>query len=396
MAKGFCFICANPITSGTDSKEHLFQNAIGGRRKVGGFLHDACNHASGGTWDQALADQMNPLCLLLGIVRERGASPSMQVTTTAGERFALGAAGGLEVADTFCEVVDGPEGKQIRLKARDRAQAREMLEKIQREEVPNLEIKKILRAFPITTSYPEGAIPLSFQFGGRAAGPAMVKTAAAFAHSVGVDTRMCDLAADYVRDPSISPPFGYYGAIDLVRNRQPGLPMHAVAVTGDSQTGMLVGYVEYFGAVRILVGLSETYTGSAIHSAYGEDPLTGATVSVDIEPMRFSRDELKAVYDCERTPFEAMKANFAPVLDAMIKRQFEREKNRVIKDAVDYAFRNCGAKLGEILTEEQLRKMSALVSERMMPFIARHIVREPAPFSPQSPAGVAQKMPDEK
>lgn len=385
MAKGHCFICGDFVAPGTDSKEHLFQNAIGGRRKVGGFLHEVCNNKSGDDWDAALAEQMNPLCLFLGITRERGVSPPMRVTTTAGEELTLVSGGGLEIGNPYCEVADTPQGPQLRLHARSREEARKMLEEVKRDRFPDLDIKKILRTFPVETGYPQGAIKLSFAFGGREAGPAMVKTAAAFAHSVGVDTRVCDLAIAYLRDPASNAPFGYYDNKELVRNRQPGLAAHLVAVTGDPETGILVAYVEYFSVVRIVVGLSTAYTGPKIHRSYAMDPLTGRDVSVDVAPLEFTADELEKIYGYERTSFETVTRNFAPIMDMAMKQQFERERDRAIKAAVDHAFRNCGAKYGEMLTREQLWKLSGLVGQQMQPFLLRHMVRRPRNFPPGWP-----------
>lgn len=385
MAKGYCFICGKKVTAGTDSKEHLFQNSIGGRRKVGGFLHEVCNNKSGEKWDAALAAQLNPLCLFLGITRERGFSPSMRVKTTAGEDLALTAGGGLEIGDPNYEVINSPEGPKLKLHARNKAEARLMLEEVKQDHFPQLDTNKLLRSFPVETSYPEGAIKLSFEFGGRASGPAMVKTAAAFAHSVGVDTRACELAVAYLRDSKVSAPFGYFDDKDLVRGRQPGLAMHVVAVTGDPKTGMLLGYVEYFSVIRIIVGLSHNYVGTAVHRAYAMDPITGKDVPVDVEKLIFSPTELKMIYSYERTNREAVIRNFAPVMDAAMKRQFERERDRVLSAAIDYGLRNCGAKYGEILTQEQLWKLSGLMAQHMQPWLLRRMVRRPppGPFPPQ-------------
>jgi hypothetical protein len=52
---------------------------------------------------------------------------------------------------------------------------------------------------------------------------------------------------------------------------------------------------------------------------------------------------------------------------------FEREKNAAIKRAVEYAFANCGAKPGELLTDEQKLKLPKLVTEHLMPFLRRHM-----------------------
>jgi hypothetical protein len=62
-----------------------------------------------------------------------------------------------------------------------------------------------------------------------------------------------------------------------------------------------------------------------------------------------------------------------PIYRQPVTAAFEQETTRVIKDATRYAFENCGAKPGDMLTPEQTKKLVALATERMMPFIQRHV-----------------------
>jgi hypothetical protein len=47
----------------------------------------------------------------------------------------------------------------------------------------------------------------------------------------------------------------------------------------------------------------------------------------------------------------------------------------VTKRAAQYAFENCGAKPGDMLTPKQTKKLVELATEHMMPFIQRHARR---------------------
>jgi hypothetical protein len=283
-------------------------------------------------------------------------------------------------------VIDTEKGPAIKLQARDKAEARRILEGKKRKQFPNLDVEKILKAFDVETSYPQGAIPLSFSFGGLVAGRAMVKTALAFAHMAGIDTRCCNLGLAYLRDKDVPAPFGYFDARDLVHERRTGVPFHAVAVTADPAKGTVQAYVEYFGAIRIVVGLADTYDGPAIHTGYAIDPLTGQEFDVEIEPLGFTSGELEAIYRYEQTSPESQKANFTPIFDTAMKRQFEKEKDRALSEAVRFAFANCGAKEGDMLTEQQVRKLGGLVAHHMTPFFLRHMVRRqpPLPIAPSS------------
>lgn len=50
-----CALCNSNITDKNDSNEHLIPNAIGGRKKITGFICSNCNSKSGEFWDAELA-----------------------------------------------------------------------------------------------------------------------------------------------------------------------------------------------------------------------------------------------------------------------------------------------------------------------------------------------------
>lgn len=381
-----CITCGDHIPPEDDSEEHVFPNAIGGRRSVSGVLHRACNNEAGASWDADLAKQMNPLCLLLGIVRDRGISPPLRVQTTAGESFKLHSGGGLNLARPSVEIVESEKGTAIRLQARDKKEARKILNGFKQKRFANLDVEKILNTFDEERTYPKGAIALSFSFGGQIAGRSMVKTALTFAYMSGVDTRSCHQGLSYLRDETVSAPFGYFDARDLVRDRPTGMPFHAVAVTADPVKKTVQAYVEYFGAIRIVVSLSDSYDGPAVHQSYAIDPLTGLEFEIATEPFAFTTAELEAIYSYKQTSPEAQKANFTPIMYAAMKRHFNNDRDQAISEAVQFAFANCGAKEGDQLTEEQMRKLGGLIGHHLSPFFLRHMVRRQPPLPLTQPA----------
>ena len=67
-----CCLCGKVLTSDNNTEEHIIPNAIGGRKRVVGFICRDCNSRSGERWDAELVRQLAPLCVLLGITRQRG------------------------------------------------------------------------------------------------------------------------------------------------------------------------------------------------------------------------------------------------------------------------------------------------------------------------------------
>jgi hypothetical protein len=364
-----CIVCQQPITAETDSEEHVFSNAIGGVLKVRDFL---CRE----TWDAELAKQMHAMCTIFRVVRERGETPALQTVTTAGEELTILPDGTLTLTDPGFKKMRTDRGTEISVVARDMREARTMLEGLKRK-FPHLDVETLLEKAEAKTSYPAGLFKHDFGFGGEQAGRSMVKTAAAFARHLGIPTRACDLAAAYLRKESGEAPFGYYWASDLVTNRRVGAPFHCVAINADPVSGLLLGYAEYFGVVRIVTCLSQTYGGQRIHGSYAIDPTTGDTLNVAVS-LPFDREDMEAIYRYEHASPEKYKGAMDAVLGPAMARSQEEARRRAIEDAAKFAFANCGAEEGAMLTAEQKKRLVSVFLERLMPYVLHTLPGSPS------------------
>jgi len=370
MTDGACLICECALTAAKDSEEHVIPNAIGGRWKMRGILCRSCNNTSGVTWDAALAAQLQALCLMFAISRERRQTPPMKVKTTAGEQLLIQSDGRLASARPACEVEETAEGLTINISGRSRREIRKALLGTKRK-YPLLDIERLLAETKSSSSYPTGAIRHSFVFGGDQAGRSIVKTALALAHSAGIPGSHCQVALDYIRNVEASPCFGYFYERDPLRQRPPKTPLHCVSIAANPDSGLVVGYVEYFGVYRVVCHLGDGYVGERIDKTYALDPRTGQKLDL-CAALNFSADELHNICHDGGLPDGAIDA-FNVMLPVALERQFDAERQRVVADAVRHGFANCGAQEGDILTEQHLEKLSGLVMERMQPFLIRHI-----------------------
>jgi hypothetical protein len=382
-----CFICGTPITSANDSREHIILRAIGGRRTTGGFICDDCNNKFGQGPDAEAAKQLNYWSLFFGIDRQGNEPPSARVKTAGGEDMLLGPGGKLSPVKPTITSKAVETGTQYAVKARSHAEARQILEGLKRKH-PQIDVDAEMAKTQSVWAEPEGPIMFQSVFGGDGAHKSAIKSAAAFAHECGLDHNRFEIARAYLQGAKIEPPIGFYMERDLVQGRPAGIPIHCVAVKANPATGLLLGYVEYFGIQRCVVCLSENYAGPALEAAYAIDPLTAQEVQIKVG-LPFDKTELKAIYEYKRVPADKAREAFAAVVPTGLQRQAQDEQDRRVKEAAKFAFENCGAKEGEMLTEVHMRKLSHLFAERIAPFMAKRMAagRQPRGSDTEGPDG---------
>jgi len=367
-----CALCDAPIDAENDSKEHLISNAIGGRWKVPGVLCIACNSKAGDSWDGALAKQLNPLSLLFGIVRERGEPPSQDFNTVGGQALRLHANGTAQPSRPTYQERPTEEGAHIHLVARDLSEAKRMLKGVARK-YPQVDSSVLLAHAQQVATYTDDYLHVPLSLGGPLAGRSLVKSALCLAVYRGVDAGACDHARAYLRSDSAPACFGYYYAQDLVLQRPANTVFHCVAVKGSAASGMLLGYVEFYSMLRVVVCLSDRYAGPDVSACHAINPLTGEELALAVD-LSLTKAKVASAYRYECVPPGSVERALDQVLPIAMEASLEREKERVLEEATRYAFANCGAAPGETLTHEHLNKLSRLMAEKLAPFLV-HLQR---------------------
>ena len=270
---GVRFVKPNSIPR-ANSAEHLIPNAIGGRRKVMGFICRECNSSAGETWDAEVARQLLWLSLMVGVSRERGQLPSLKVITTADERLTIRSDGSLALSDPSFKEAQLAEGRtSYRIQARSMNEAQRMMEGLKRKH-PEIDVDSLLAQAEVAETYPRGAIRHDFEFGGELGGRSIVKSCMALAFDSGIDWAVCEPGLNYLRKNNAPACFGYYQERDLVAQRVEGVPLHCVAVRANPESGLVLAYAEYFGIHRIVACLGENYEGRPWSPSMLSTPVT--------------------------------------------------------------------------------------------------------------------------
>lgn len=361
-----CALCSNILSSANQSKEHIIPNAIGGRKKTGGFVCIDCNNRCGQTWDAELAKQLNWFCLAVGVRRERGSVPKQIVQTVGGDRYWLLSDGSLHPESSHSTELLGDQ-VTIKMTAKTLEEARQRLKGVVRK-YPKFDVAKALEEAEIKTTYLDSPILISHSWGGPDAGRSVVKTALAFASECGVSPAQCEKARECLQPDSKAMPFGFFYLSDLVQSRPESEIFHCVSLHGDPKKKRLWSYIEYFGLCRVVVLLSDVYVGPHRYETYALNPRNGEPIAVkvatEIPDEQFSLAIQGDGFDQEIYE-AAMNYAFPIIIDI----SWRRARGNVVREGVQHAVRKLGIKVGQDIPRERAAEFSSLMMEKISPFI---------------------------
>lgn len=364
-------LCGCRLDDSNQTAEHIIPNAIGGRATLSDFICRGCNSKAGTDWDSALAEQLQALCLFFGITRQRGQTPAMSVTTTTGEDLRINSDGSLTFARPTMEVSFSEDGVRLNASVRNERELRQMLVGLKRK-YPQIDVDGNLAKAEREAAFPPGLIRHSFALGGEVSGRSLVKSVMAVAKQAGIGFEFCEEGLAYLRDADALPCYQHYYETDLVLNRPAGSPFHCVAVRADASTGVVLGYIEYFGVHRVLVRLGKHYVGTSAAATCALDPRTGKTLDIEVN-LSMTPDQVAIIDDRQRGLPDEMLRTFDTMLGAELKQRYRRNHDRALEAAVELAWAECGAKEGDFLEERHIAAISRIVVDQMSPYWLRGV-----------------------
>jgi len=373
-----CILCGRTLTSANSDKEHIIPNAIGGRKTVTEFICRSCNNETGTNWDAELVRQLQSLSLLLRIKRQQGDVKPKRFPTSSGGEVELHADGKMTTAKPSHEITTDGNTTQLKIRARSTKELRKLLRGWQRKypALKNRSMADLMSAVQTRSNYSPDPIGIPLEFGGEKSGRSLVKSAMALVCDAGIDPRGCDLALEYLTQDNAQPCFGYFYDKDRdpVVNRPAGKVFHCVYVRGDSGAGTILGYVEFYSLHRMVLCLTESYSGGDFENLYAIDPVTGEKVSIDID-LNLSMSEVRSAFNYGKFDKE-VRISAADSLFAYIAEvDFKREQERVIRDAYENAIEACDVKPGAYLSDDQAYQLSEEIMEKLIPFIQNNAER---------------------
>ena len=363
-----CALCKTPLTRDNNTREHVIPNALGGRKKVRNFICKRCNDKTGEKWDSEIAVQLQPLCTMLNIERQRGENQSLSVETVSRRKLTWNPDGSLTIAKPHCDIRIDNGKTHVAIQARSMDELEGMLIGMTRK-FPELNVNEVMTEASLTQDYTNDPIHIPFSFGGQLAGRSIIKTCLALAYEAGLTIDDCENAKDcLVSGGQLC--FGYYNVSDPIVNRPDNTPLHCAHVCADPESGQILGYVEYFGFQKMVICLSSDYSGPVRERSYAVNPLTGEKLDIDVV-LNLSAEDIRAIYDYERWDYERAKDDLAMVLT--ICREIDRDRaiHRAVDEAIEYACVQMGLQDGDILSDENILEFSNYAFEKIAPVALR-------------------------
>ena len=258
-----------------------------------------------------------------------------------------------------------PDGETIAVRAGSMAQARDVLEGVKRK-YPKVDVEAALAGAEIQRSYAKGVVRIDLNFGGPLSGRSLVKSALALAHETGLPIVQCRDALAYLREADAQPCFGYYYVDDPVGGRPPAMPLHCVAIDANPETGLILGYVEYFGIHRAVVCLGRDHVGDRLKAVYALDPRTAETVEVAVR-LDFDVADVQAIFDYERDDAEKRQEAFGAVFGPVLGSHHAAERDRVggglnVEDVVSRAGSSAAVDRGGGGVAEQVERVITAIA----------------------------------
>jgi HNH endonuclease len=383
MANPLCFLCDVEITRENDSREHIIQSAIGGRRRIPGISCSHCNSLAGKKWDATAADQLKFLALHLAIRRDRGETRPGDYTTLSGQPVRLYPDGHLTFQRSAPDVTNRGSSVEIRARVTTRQEAQKLLQGFKRH-YPKLDVEEALQGMVEEQNYLPESVGAVCNFGGPQSGRSVVKSAFALAVASGVVPQTCSQARAYLKSENGEPCFGHYYERDHVTNRPIDRVFHCVAIKGDPTSGRLFGYVELFSTYRMIVGLSDQYCGAPLFSYYAIDPTSSEELKLDFD-LSLVDDELRAAISNQHDHTSGLVKAFQSALAIAQSRSFAREQRRAAEAAWTGAIAKLGLSQGQEVTPDIAIALSHEIVLRMQPFLDHFISasRPPTVARPQ-------------
>lgn len=213
----------------------------------------------------------------------------------------------------------------------------------------------------------DSALQHRLELGGSEAGRSVVKTAIAQCVRLGIATHRCEIGIHTLKTPTDDRGFALFYIRDLVIDRPQTDLFHLVSICGDSEKGTLLAYVEYFGAMRVMVNLSNEFEGRSFTDVYALNPQSREELKLSVN-WDIPATELHAAFNgfrLDENNFNLACRN-ATAIASHIRKM--RERHHVHHEELSAVLSQLGIPPGGMPEPKDRDQFNRMMEEKLGPF----------------------------
>lgn len=363
-----CYICGEEITPQNESEEHIIPNSCGGRLKSKSIICSRCNNLCGSNSDKSLGEQVAPLMQLLGLKRERGKTPPVEVETNESRKKFLFQDGEIIPPKGKPTLPSSGNGYHLRFMAESKEQARKIAESIIDHPILKQNawtVDEILKKAETKHVKIDDFFHFNIVFGGDAL-PSIIKILANFYAYHNGDCRYIKNLIPYIngeKKPNIISPClhkDYTPADNEIS--------HVIKVVGDPREKILWGYIELFNLYKMAMLITDNYDGEVFDKSYIYDLKNRMEISKHLD-IKFDKLELLQLRKNNDKGYE----NIKKCLSNLIKKTNHKDlikpvdTKRIIGDAMHETWDRYPE--GSPITEQMINEFTSVLITKLWPYI---------------------------
>ena len=364
-----CFLCEKEFgyDGVENSDEHIIPNALGGRITLKSFICRSCNNITGYEWDGVLCQNLEGLSVFAGVSRDRGKLPSraFKSASNSNVEYVIYDDGRIEYRNFSIEKFESGNQTKFNIVAKDRKAAKNALKRLKSETGASINIDEVmLKNLSVNRGYIDDAIKHRVQIDSIPAGKSMTKTILAWASVSGIDIRKCSDALNFLHGTG-EPCFGWYSDKDLVVNRPSDEILNCISISANPETGLILGYVEYYNFIKAVICLGKNYSGEKIVKSYCSNPVTKKIFDVKVI-LYFKMNDIFDIYDYKYLNNIVRTKDLGSLISISQKRHRDIEINEIC-DLICIDLEN---KINEEMTDEEANLITEnVVTKYLLPFL---------------------------
>ncbi|WP_312648086.1 HNH endonuclease [Aminipila sp.] len=366
----FCYVCEKEITQENQSVEHIIPNAIGGKLKSKALLCKKCNSELGDSIDSELSKQLNHICNMLNIKRERGMPQAITgINTKTGEQVMLEPGGKpSRVKPIINEEVSG-KGKHIHVTARNKKEAKSILKGLRRK-YPQINVDEIIKNTEVKREYIEDRVQLNITIGGQECFRSICKTAVNFYMFTGGKQEYIQDLIPYIKgDTDTNRVYFFYNDEEVISKGFEQI-VHGLVLRGDTQEKVLYMYIEYFNAFKFLILINDSYDGDEVNEAYVFDVLNQTEIKPIISLNIKKQQIIKTVTE-KSYPGKMLSRELNQIMTIIMNKQRKEVLDAIILRAFDNSLMKYPD--GVIITEEMADETVSALMKELTPWIIHNL-----------------------